>query len=186
MHERTRVNKAHVALLQESVRIEVEYGSNQKEVWQCTCSNTYITMRYATLFRKGVWRQCTNQKECVAVICISMHGVSTGLPRAFTSLCRFRCLVVSLQRSAHLGRFLSRSASIEAIRITFRPYLIICESKLVEHKGLRIGSALQKGNPMELISAKLRINYMCSSCPRMHYRTHSDYSKPYERKQRCN
>ncbi len=51
------------------LRIEVEYGSFQKEVWRCICSNTCVKMQYVAAFRKGVWQECPNRKECVAVIC---------------------------------------------------------------------------------------------------------------------
>ncbi len=52
------------------VRIEVECGSFQKEVWQCICGNTWVKMRYVAAFRKQVWQECLNRKECMAVICL--------------------------------------------------------------------------------------------------------------------
>jgi len=58
--------------------MEVEYGSFQKEVWQCICGNTYVKVRYATPFRKEVWRECPNRKECVAVICLYTLSFETA------------------------------------------------------------------------------------------------------------
>ena len=53
-----------------NVRIVIECGSFQKEVWQCICSNIYAKMQYVATFRKQVWQECPNQKEGVAVICL--------------------------------------------------------------------------------------------------------------------
>jgi hypothetical protein len=52
------------------LRMEVEYGSFQNNVWQCICSNTYVKMRYIATFRKQAWQEYPNRKECVAVICL--------------------------------------------------------------------------------------------------------------------
>jgi hypothetical protein len=52
------------------MQIEREYGSFQKDVWQCFCSDSCVKVRYRTTFRKRVWQECLKRKECVAVITV--------------------------------------------------------------------------------------------------------------------
>lgn len=92
------------------MRIEVEYGSFQKEVWQRVSSKTRRKMQYVATFRKQVWQKCSKRKESVAVICLSRPAFQWLLKRSHVSVC-FERLHGSLEKLLVSGQMRSSFSS---------------------------------------------------------------------------